>query len=71
MNVRVGIPGADEGGEDAGAGAEVEDVLCAEGDEVGGATVEGVVAGDELGAVGVVGGGGKAATPLSTSPIDE
>ena len=57
-DVGAGVPLADELREEAGAGAEVEDVLRVGGDEVGGAAVEGVVAGDELGAVGVVGGGG-------------
>jgi hypothetical protein len=58
MDVRGGVPLAHEGREQAGAGADVENARGARGDEVGGAAVEGVIAGDELGAVGVVGGGG-------------
>jgi len=58
MDVGFGIPGANEGREQAGAGAEIEYTLGSAGDEVGGAAVEGVEAGDEFGAVGVVGGGG-------------
>ena len=57
-DVGVGIPLTNEGGEEAGAGAEVEDGGGSGGDEIGGAAVEGVEAGNEFGAVGVVGGGG-------------
>lgn len=65
VNVRGGIPGAHEGREDACAGAEIEDARGACRDEVRGAAVERVIAGDELGAVGVVGGGGDVEDGLS------
>ena len=58
MDAGVGEAVADEGGEEAGTGAEVEDVFGARGDEVDGPAVEGVAAGDEERAVAIVGGGG-------------
>ena len=57
MDVGVGKAIADESGEQAGAGAEVEDGFCACGDEVDGPAIEGVAARDEAGTVAVVGGG--------------
>src|SRR6185437_3317828 len=49
---------AEHGGEEAGAGAELDDAHGVSGDELEGGGVEGFVTGDELHAVTVVGGGG-------------
>ena len=49
---------AEETGHEAGAGAELADDFSAGRDEIERPAVEGVAAGDEFGAVEIVGGGG-------------
>ncbi len=56
--MRLGKGRAEHGGEEARACAELDDVQGVCGDELKRGGVEGFVAGDELHAVTVVGGGG-------------